>query len=404
MFKLMDNKTKRVAHNKLSQEQVIEQFVEAHGNAFCYDKVVYVGVNTPVEVYCKKHEYTFYPTPKNHKNGSKCYHCGRESQIEKAKKEENKFINELTSLHRDIFDLSRLNYINSKTDVELGCEKHGFFKRKPYDLLVGRGCKECKSQESKYNNIDIFIEENKKIFGDITDFSLVGGISSDTKVDLRCTVHDHVFTINVGARLSGQKCPKCAEENYSLLRTKTTEQYINEAKEVHGSSCDYTDTVYSGATNRLTVKCNKHNIYFNTLPENHLRGGKCRKCLSENISKALKGKEGTCGYTRTGYIKQANGREARVYLIRCFNENEEFYKIGKTFLELTTRFTKSNLCYDYEEIHSIYGEAGYVYDLEVELQRKYKSYKYKPKEWFAGHTECFNMELPINKITNFNNI
>jgi mannose/fructose/N-acetylgalactosamine-specific phosphotransferase system component IID len=109
-------------------------------------------------------------------------------------------------------------------------------------------------------------------------------------------------------------------------------------------------------------------------------------------------------YTRTVYIKQANGREARVYLIRCFNENEEFYKIGKTFLELTTRFTKSNLCYDYEEIHSIYGEAGYVYDLEVELQRKYKSYKYKPKEWFAGHTECFNMELPINKITNFNNI
>lgn len=389
---------KRVAHNKLSWEQVKQSFLEVHGDAFDYSKVVYVDTNTPVEVYCRKHDFTFTPTPKNHKNGSKCYYCGREAQIEKAKKDYNFFLGEMVALYGDNYDFSKVNYVNSKIEVEVICNKHGLFKKRPCELVKGHGCPKCKSQKSKYNNNDIFIVENKRIFGDITDFSKVCEISAKDNVNLRCTVHDHNFNINVSARLAGQKCPKCAEENYSLIRTKTIEQYIIEARIVHGDSCDYTDTVYKGSNSKVTIKCNKHNTYFSTNPENHLKGGKCRKCLSENISKALKGREGTCGYTRTGYINQANGREARVYLIKCFDENEEFYKIGKTFLEMSIRFKKSNLCYDYKEVYFIYGEAGYVYDLEIELQKKYKDYKYRPQKWFAGYTECFTTKLPIEEI------
>ena len=130
----------------------------------------------------------------------------------------------------------------------------------------------------------------------------------------------------------------------------------------------------------------------------------CKKCLSENLSKANSGKEGLCGYTRSGYIKQANGRKACVYLIRCFDKNEEFYKIGKTFLDINKRFTKSNLCYDFESISSHFGEAGYIYDLENELHRTYKEYKYRPINWFAGYTECYKVSLPIEEILNLNNI
>lgn len=184
-----------------------------------------------------------------------------------------------------------------------------------------------------------------------------------------------------------------------LSQEEAIEQFIK----VHGDDFCYNKVMYLSVNTPVEVYCKKHEYTFYPTPKNHLKGGKCRKCLSENISKALKGKEGTCGYTRTGYINQANGREARVYLIKCFNENEEFYKIGKTFLEMTTRFRKSNLCYSYEEVHSIYGEAGYIYDLEVELQKKYKDYKYRPKKWFAGYTECFSTGLPTKEIIEFNN-
>ena len=47
---------------------------------------------------------------------------------------------------------------------------------------------------------------------------------------------------------------------------------------------------------------------------------------------------------------------------------------------------------------NIKGKAGFVYDLENELHRQYKPYKYRPNEWFAGYTECYKIDLPIEEI------
>ena len=70
--------------NRLTREKVIEQFIEVHGDDFDYSKVVYVNTHTPIEVRCKKHDFIFFPTPKNHKSGAKCTMCGREAQTEKS--------------------------------------------------------------------------------------------------------------------------------------------------------------------------------------------------------------------------------------------------------------------------------------------------------------------------------
>ena len=59
----------RGGQNKLSEEQVFEQLRAVHGDAFDYTNSVYKGNNVPMEVYCKKHDFTFFPTPKNLKNG-----------------------------------------------------------------------------------------------------------------------------------------------------------------------------------------------------------------------------------------------------------------------------------------------------------------------------------------------
>ena len=250
----MEVKNKKIVHNKLSQEDVIVQFKEVHGEDFDYSKVIYVGTNIPVKVYCKKHDFIFTPTPKNHKNGGKCYYCGREAQIEKSKKDYSLFSKQMFDLYGDDYDFSEINYVNTKIEIEAVCKKHGKFNRKPCDLVQGLGCKKCKTQKSKYNDRDTFIEQDKKIFGDITDYLEVGEISAVTKVNLRCNVHNYNFTLSVSARLAGQKCPKCSIENYTLLRRKTTKQYILEAREVHGDNCDYTNTVYTGVINKIKVK------------------------------------------------------------------------------------------------------------------------------------------------------
>ena len=394
----------RGGKNILSEEQVFEQFKAVHGDAFDYTKSVYKGTNTPIEVYCKKHDFTFFPTPKNHKNGSKCKHCGREAQIEKAKKPQKQFEEEIKNMYGDKYSLRLLNYKNTGTKVTLICDIHGEFKKLPDSILNGNACDECCTKKTKSTDKNIFIEEAIKVYGDKDDFTNTEVISSKYKVEVRCKKHNFIFKKDIQSYLLGCGCPKCSAENYTLVRTKTTEKYLTEAYKIHGEKFDYTETLYKSAKDTIVVKCKKHNNSFDCYPDNHLKvqSGGCKKCHSEEMSARYIGKEGTGGYSRSGYITQANGREAIVYLIKCYDENEEFYKIGKTFLGTKIRFKGKRLMpYNFIEIDFHKGEAGYIYDLEVNLHKKYRDYKYKPGFWFAGHTECYTEKLPVDKVFNF---
>ena len=393
----MEEKKKKVAHNKLTQEKVIEQFTEVHGDEFDYSKVVYVDTNTPVEIRCKRHNLIFTPTPKNHKNGSKCKICGREDQTKKASKGKDQFIKEVQEIYGDKYDLSLVEYVNSKTPVKIICKERGIFEVYPSTLLDTRVYLIKGKKKTRSTDKEMFLKEVFKIYGNKNDYkdTIVG--DSRGKIDVVCKEHGK-FTVGMVNHFNGVDCPKCSAIRYTKTRSKTTEKFIEEAKKVHGDKCDYTETIYKTCREKVKIKCNVHNTYFEQYPTNHILGGCCRKCLAENISKSLQGKEGTCGYSKSGYIKQANGRTACVYLIKCNINDEEFYKIGKTFLELNKRFTKGNLPYSFETLHLHYGDAGYIYDLENELHRKYKFYKYKPEMWFAGYTECYKITLPTQEI------
>ena len=188
---------KRAAHNKLTQEQILQQFKDVHGDAFDYSKVNYVDGNTPVEVYCKKHNFTFHPTPKNHKNGSKCTHCGRENQIEKAKEIAVLKQKEIILKKKD-----RVNQVNKKddyeilevddTDVVLFCKTHGKFKLKFDTYLKGSRCLICNSKKTKSNDKDLFIKEAQKLYGEQHDYTNTEIVASKYKINVRCknmTIH-----------------------------------------------------------------------------------------------------------------------------------------------------------------------------------------------------------------------
>lgn len=376
------------SNKRLTTEEIISQFKEVHGDNFGYDKVIYVNIHTPVEVYCKRHDFTFYPTPKGHKNGGKCYHCGRESQIEKAKKDEGKFLEEMRNIYGDYYDFSNMNYINTKTNIEVGCKEHGVFYKKPSDLLTGSGCKKCKLEKSKYNNKTIFIEEDKKLFGDITDYTLVDTMGANTKITLKCNKHNCEFTLTISARLAGQKCPKCSAENYRKVRTIPKEEYYKRANEAHNDLYTYTDD-YITSKHAITFYCKEHGRQRTNSYE-HLRGAGCKKC--EKIGQK------TDKLSREGYINTANDRTTSLYLIECKNEDEHFYKIGKTFRGVESRFSGSLLPYNYNIIFTHDGEAGEIWDLEEKLHKKFKEYSYKPNRFFAGFSECYNLDLPIKEI------
>lgn len=80
-----------------------------------------------------------------------------------------------------------------------------------------------------------------------------------------------------------------------------------------------------------------------------------------------------------------------VYIIRVFNKEEAFQKIGVTSRTVNERFRGSDMCwnYNYEILREI---KTNMYDgvwLEHNLHIKYTNISYSPNHDFGGKTECF---------------
>lgn len=69
---------------------------------------------------------------------------------------------------------------------------------------------------------------------------------------------------------------------------KTKEQFIKEAKQIHGNKYDYSLVEYKNTSTKVAIKCLKHNEIFYQRPHGHLGGKGCKKCGYEKNSETLK--------------------------------------------------------------------------------------------------------------------
>lgn len=160
---------------------------------------------------------------------------------------------------------------------------------------------------------------------------------------------------------------------------------------------------YKSHNTPIKIICKKHGIF--ELSPNSVFTSKtgCKKC--GNILTAEFGRNNPVGWGYTAWQKAAERSKKfdsfKVYILRCWNDEEEFYKIGKTFTKIKLRFRtsfKSKIPYDYEIIKVFESKTDglYISKLEKELQKLNKDNKYLPKTEFAGMYECFktvNYEL-----------
>lgn len=147
----------------------------------------------------------------------------------------------------------------------------------------------------KYNT-ESFIERSKKVHGDKYDYSKVEYVNSQTKVCVICHEKDEngnehgEFWVTPNNHLRNRKCPKCKLVDARNRFIKSTEQFIKDAKEVHGNKYDYSKVEYKGAFNLVKIICPIHGE-FEQIPHVHLRGCGCQEC--GNILKDIKAKRTT---------------------------------------------------------------------------------------------------------------
>ena len=121
-----------------------------------------------------------------------------------------------------------------------------------------------------------FIDKAKTVHGAKYDYSLVEYKNTGTKVTIICPEHGE-FYMPPNSHLVGQGCKKCGLRLRSANNTKTTAQFIEEAKSVHGNRYSYERTEYVSALGKVIITCKEHGD-FEQRAVSHLRGGGCARC------------------------------------------------------------------------------------------------------------------------------
>lgn len=249
--------------------------------------------------------------------------------------------------------------------------------------------------KTKYT-LSSFIFKANNVFDNKYDYSLVDFINLITEVKIICPLHG-VFKRVPFRHINGKRgCPKCGKEQSSNKKRSNTKDFIEKANKVHNNKYDYKFSEYTKKINKIKIICPIHGI-FEQIVSNHLDGKGCQKCGNLLIKKERSVNPN--GWSKTNWFKSSlkskNYNSFKVYIIKCYNETEQFYKIGRTFKTIKNRFHSAAMPYNYEIIkvfefkEATQENCDLCYDLETKLKQINKENKYTPLLKFCGMEECF---------------
>ena len=319
------------------------------------------------------------------------------------------FIKNSSILYNNKFTYSKVNYVDYKTKVIITCPIHGDFLQVPKGHQMGRGCWKCSRIAAGLSNARTyslrekpikrtphprvigssrnvnhvrFISKAEKLHGTKYDYSKVIYMYAISPVTIICrihgefqqTPHDHLRKNGFGG------CKTCSQQLINQKITNTLSQFVKSANIKHVNKFNYEKSVYVDQYTDLTANCPTHGDFI-CCPKAHLRGKGCPKCI--NIT--------GYGWKRSDFVKRAEGRKALLYVLKCWNDEELFYKIGITLRTIKQRYeTKYHMPYKYELFYSEVGDATEIWNKEKTWHRALNKCIYSPKLKFGGSVkECF---------------
>ena len=194
--------------------------------------------------------------------------------------------------HNNKYDYSKTIYVRSKDKIFIICPIHGEFEQMPFKHLTGQGCSKCGIETIKKTlrkTTEQFIEEAKIVHGEKYIYDKVRYINNHTNISIGCCEKNHGYFNQLPyEHLTGSGCSKCGTERTKNYLKKTTDQFIEEAKIVHGEKYIYDKVDYINKSTEILIGCFEENHgYFSQLPFVHLKGHGCPKCVYKNEMKAI---------------------------------------------------------------------------------------------------------------------
>ena len=215
------------------------------------------------------------------------------------------------------------------------------------------------------------------------DYSKTIFTTVNNKLEITCPKHGS-FWQNAANHLNGNKCKKCSMEQRSAARTKTTEEFIKAANKLHSNKYSYQKTIYTKSSNKVIITCPIHGDFVQ-IANLHSRGAGCPDCALLHPANSWSFTE----WEKYG-LKSKNFIGFSLYILECWNDEEHFIKVGKTFTAIEKRYDYAALMpYSYKIVYRIEGSANYISHLEYDIHRLFKNDKQFPQIPFKGGTECY---------------
>lgn len=256
----------------------VEKAVAIHGNRYNYKQSQYVNKDTKVDIICDKHGL-FKQTPNNHLyNRSTCPHCAQQVRNKKKMGDIDQIIQKANKIHNNVYDYSKVIYVNCKQPVEIICLDHGsFFQRINGHVSSKQGCPICRYIKSAAKNrltTEQFIEKSRKKHGNRYDYSKAVYKDSHTKVTIVCSEHGEFQQIPYDHHRTGCGCPHCSYQDKQGGITAT--YFINNPERKYDSAILYLikiiesdkQVIKIGITTRtITQRYKDENIIYMMLKE-----------------------------------------------------------------------------------------------------------------------------------------
>lgn len=287
------------------------------------------------------------------------------------------FILKARSVHGDRWGYSHVNYVGAKTKVEILCPSHGVFRQTASNHLQGQICRLCYIDEAAINRrktASWFIEKANQAHGIRYCYEGVEYRGQTEYVEIKCHQHG-LFRQTPHNHINGKGCPKCGRAKTVSRHRRTSSQFIESSKLVHGDKWGYDHVDYTGYRDPVEITCPSHGLFFQK-PEYHLRGSGCP----------------TCFYGSPVTV---------VYIIKMALLGEEFLKVGVTSRAINKRFCNEiRMGASVKVIETAtYSNPATARLIERDVHKTFAKWQYSPIVDFPGKTECFCVSIKDKLVT-----
>lgn len=122
-----------------------------------------------------------------------------------------------------------------------------------------------------------FIKECRNVHGNLYDYSEISYKNNNEKIKIICYKHGPFWQRPRSHLNQKSGCPFCSHDGLGKLLSKTTEEFIEKSKTVHGDKYDYSHSIYINGCHKVKIICPDHGCFFQ-IARVHTKGSGCPKC------------------------------------------------------------------------------------------------------------------------------